>query len=284
MEKKNEDVLIDVDGIGKSVKRAALFFAVIIIGLIVVNGSYFIVGPGERGVLMTFGEVVPTSYSEGIHWKFPVMQTAAIVKVQTLKFEDESEAGSKDLQVVNTNIALNYHIAPESAYRIFQEIGQDYEVKVIDPAIKESVKATTAQYTAEELITKREEVAMKIKSSISDKLVSRGIYVESMSIVNFAFSESFNNAIEAKVTAEQLKLKADRDLQRIEVEAKQIVTKATAEAEAIKIRADALKQNEKLIALTVAEKWDGKLPNVMVNGQGGTMLFDISNLAAEKTT
>jgi regulator of protease activity HflC (stomatin/prohibitin superfamily) len=244
--------------------------------------SYFVVGAGERGVLMTFGAVDLNSYGEGIHFKIPIIQSVSMVNIKTLKFVDDTGAASKDLQIVTTSIALNYHIDGASAARIYQEIGQDYEAKVIDPAIKESVKANTAQFTAEELITRREEVANKIKESIATKLTSRGIYVESMSIINFDFSESFNNAIEAKVTAEQLKLKAVNDLERIKVEAEQTVTKATAEAEAIKIRANALTQNEKLISLTVAEKWDGHLPNVMVNGDGGNMLFDISNLAQEQ--
>ncbi|MDD5111659.1 MAG: prohibitin family protein [Candidatus Altiarchaeota archaeon] len=259
-----------------------LIAAVIFVTLL--RNCYFIVGPGERGVLMTFGEVAQYSYTEGIHVKMPLVQSVVIINIKTQKMEDTTEASSKDMQIVNTAIALNYHISPDAAQRVFQEIGPGYELTVIDPAIKESVKAITAQFTAEELITKRDDVAVKIRESISQKLAPRYILVETMSITNFQFSRSFNDAIEAKVTAEQLKLKADRDLERIRVEANQTVIRAKAEAEAISIRAEALKQNEKLIPLTIAEKWDGHLPKVMVNGGGSNMLFDISTYANEETS
>lgn len=248
--------------------------------LLFLLGGFFIVGAGERGVLMTFGQVEPVSYGEGIHFKIPIVQGVQIMDVKTAKFSDDTEASSSDLQVVNTQIALNYHINPDMAYKIYQDIGLDFEAKVIDPAIKESVKAATAKYTAEQIISKRDELALIIRDAISDKLTARGIYIESMSIVNIEFSKSFNDAIESKVTAQQKKLQAEVDLQRIQIEANQTVTKATADAQAIKIKAEALKANENLVAWTVANTWDGHLPTVMSNGGGNNaMLFDISNLA-----
>ena len=180
------------------------------------------------------------------------------VKIQ--KDEVPATASSKDLQIVTSRIALNYHLLPESVNKIWQEVGKNYNTRIIAPAIQESVKAETAKFTAEELITKRETVKDQIKTNLAKRLLENFIIVDEFNIIDFDFSAAFNEAIEAKVKAEQLKLKADRDLERIKIEAEQRVADAQGKAKAIQIEAQALRANAQVVELRWIEKWDGKVP------------------------
>jgi regulator of protease activity HflC (stomatin/prohibitin superfamily) len=193
------------------------------------------------------------------------------VPVQIQKEETEGDAASKDLQQVTTKIALNYHLLPARVPQTYQEVGMDWASRIIDPAVSEVFKSITASYTAEELITKREEVTTRIRAGLDRRLSLNGIKVDQVSIVNFRFSRSFNEAIEAKVTAEQNKLKAERDLMRIKVEAEQKITQADAEAKALRaqrqeVTVELLRLREIENQRLAIEKWDGKLPATMAGG------------------
>ena len=180
------------------------------------------------------------------------------VKIQ--KDEVPASASSKDLQVVTSRIALNYHLDPNAVNKVWQDVGKNYNTRIIAPSIQEGVKAVTARFTAEELITKREEVKEQIKANLTIRLSEHAIMVDEFNIIDFEFSPSFNEAIESKVKAEQLKLKADRDLERIKIEKEQMIAAAQGKAEAIRIEAQALIQNPKVVELRWIEKWDGKVP------------------------
>jgi len=147
-----------------------------------------------------------------------------------------------------------------AANKIWQEVGKNYNSRIIAPSIQEAVKAVTAKFTAEELITKRETVKDQIKENLAERLLERDILVDEFNIIDFSFSAAFNDAIEAKVTAEQLKLKAARDLERIKIEADQKIAEAGGKAQAIKIEAEALRANAQVVELRWIEKWDGKTP------------------------
>ena len=227
------------------------------------------IGAGERGVVMNFGAVQKEILNEGLHIRMPIMQKVVIMNVQVQKGEGQGDAASKDLQQVTTNVAINYHLDPLKVAHIYQSIGTFNQVgeRIILPAVSESVKAATAQYTAEELISKRQEVREKIRQLLLVRLAVYGVIVDDFSIVNFAFSREFSNAIESKTTAEQLKLKAERDLERIRIEADQKILQAQAEAESLRLQKENVTEN--LIKLRqiemqqrAIEKWDGKLPQV----------------------
>jgi len=249
----------------------------IIIGLVIVIllfFSIFIVNAGERGVVLTFGKPNEIASSEGLHFKIPFAQRVIKMDVKTQKYEADAGAASKDLQVVSTKIAVNYHLVPEWTPQLYQEIGVAYQDRVIQPAVQEVVKASTAKFTAEELITRRAEVKEDIKQLLKERLQERGIVVEDISITNFDFSDSFNSAIEAKVTAEQNALQAKNKLEQIKYEAEQTVTKAEAEAEALRVQKqqitpDLIKLREIEVQRTAIEKWNGELPQVT----GGAIPF-----------
>lgn len=246
-------------------------FALILV--IVIFGCFRSIPAGHKGVMLTFGKANEIPLDEGLNFKIPLAQKIVRMSVQTLKYESGAGAASKDLQIVSTTIAVNYHLNADTVAMLYKEIGIDYSVRVIQPAVQEVVKAATAKFTAEELITKRPEVKDLIKIELKERLDIRGIFVEDISITNFDFSESFNKAIEAKVEAEQLKLKAERDLQRIMVEAEQKITQAEAEAESIRIQSKALNENPDILQLRAIEKWDGVLPKVT---GGATPFIDIT--------
>jgi len=243
-----------------NVGKIIFHFVPLIIILLMISGGFRTVGAGERGIRLTFGAVDENVLVEGLHIKVPLAQKIVKMDVKIQKNEVSVAAASKDLQVVNSTIALNYHVDPVSAPRLYQEVGVEYDARIIAPAIQESVKAIESQFTAEELITRREEVKIAIKANIAARLLVRGIIVDEFNIINFQFSNAFDEAIEAKVTAEQLKLKADRDLERIKIEKEQMIAAAQGKAEAIRIEAAALSANAKVIELRYIEKWDGKMP------------------------
>jgi regulator of protease activity HflC (stomatin/prohibitin superfamily) len=245
--------------------------AIVVLVVILVMNPLIIIGAGERGVVLNFGAVQPHVLDEGLHVRVPVYQKIVKVDVRVQKEQTEAAAASKDLQDTHSTVALNFNIIPDKAPWVFQHIGGSFRERVIDPTIQEVVKAITARYTAVELITQREKVRVEIRDMLKERLLVYNIAVVDFSIVNFKFSPQFTQAIENKQTAEQMALKAQRDLDRIKIEAQQKITSAQAEAESLRLQ----KQNvsAELIQLRAIEasmaaiqKWDGHLPNVTGSG------------------
>lgn len=235
---------------------AGLFVLIVLINIF----SFFIViNPGERGILLQLG-TVQGLYEPGLHFQLPIVNNVVVIDVRTQKSEDTVDAASKDLQYIEGTIALNYHADPANVDKLYQQVGTEFADRIISPAIQESVKSVTAQFTAEELITKRPAVKEELLVKLRERLDNYYIVVDDVSIVNFNFSEEFNNSIEAKQTAVQNALKAENDLKRIEIEAKQKIETAKAEAESIRIQGEALKENAGLVQLKMVEKWNGQLP------------------------
>lgn len=248
--------------------RGIAFFVVLFLLLGAGCSAFHVVPAGHRGVKFNvFKGVTPHSYDEGLAWKIPYIENFINIDVRIDKVEHQASAASKDLQVVAATIALNFRPDPSKAHALYQTIGLSYRERVIDPAIQESVKAVTASFTAEELVTKREEVKAKIQESLVRRLSRDNILVAELNLTDFQFSRSFNDAIESKQTAEQLALKATRDLDRIRIEAQQRIAQARAEAEAQRLLAGSITQQvvelRRIDAFQQAiAKWDGKMPQV----------------------
>ena len=257
----------------------------IIIG-VVATASVKIVDSGHRGVLLHWDAVDLTNppLEEGLHFVVPFQDEVVNIEVRTLKYASEARSASKDLQTVETTVTVNYHPDKEGVHRLYKNLGLDYENRVIQPAIEETVKQVTANYNAEELITKRPLVKADIEFSIRERLNQFDVVTEVISITDFEFSALFASAIESKVEAEQKALKAENDLRRIEVEARQReanaiglananIAEAKGEAEAIAIINQALAQNPNYLEWLKTQAWDGKLP--LVVGEGGTPFISI---------
>ena len=254
--------------------KTILLGVVVIVILVVILNGFESVGAGERGVVFSeFGGVLEGVLDEGLRFKIPFIEDIIKIDVTIQKAQTQVTASSKDLQMVSSTIALNHHVDPAAANSVYQQTRGAYKNRIIDPAVQESVKAVTAQFTAEELITKRAEVSIDIKEALSKKLRVHNILVDEVSIVDFSFSRVFNDAIEAKQTAEQSALKAQRDLDRIKIEAEQKITSARAEAEGQRLQRETI--TPALLQLRAIEKWDGHLPQVT---SGATPFIDLKGM------
>jgi prohibitin 2 len=248
---------------------------VLIIGAILVFflflSPFVQVGAGERGVVLNFGAVQENVLGEGLHFRIPIMQKVAIMDVKVQKAVTDATSASADLQDVTSSVALNYHVVPDKANVVYQTLGVEFKERIIDPAIQEVMKAVSARYSAEELITKRAAVSEAMRANLAERLLPNNIAVDAVSIVAFSFSKVFTEAIEAKQTAEQLALKAKRDLDRIKIEAEQKITAAKAEAESLRLQRanispDLIELRKIEANLKAIEKWNGILPQVTGGG------------------
>ncbi len=263
-------------------RRGGNITTIVVIGFIAAvvllagMSSITTVQSGTRGIIRTFGEITGI-LGEGLHFRPPFITAVTVVDVRTQRYESTSSAASRDLQIVSTQIVLNYRPDATRVDALIRNIGTDYENLIIDPAVQEALKAATAQFTAEELITKRPAVSQAIQDVLRDRISDRGIIVEAVSITDFNFSEEFARSIEAKQVAEQDALRAERELRRAQIEAQQQVARAEAEAQArlqiAQAEAEALRLQREVISpellqLRFIERWNGILPR-FISGEGG---------------
>lgn len=272
----------------KKAKISVIITVAVIVFLAVIVGfsAVTIVPAGNSGVVVTLGKVDERALDSGLHFKVPFVQSVVMMNNKIQKCEVESNSVSKDLQTVSSAVAVNFHITSDSAAEIYRTIGVQYQDTVLQPAIQEAVKSVSAQYTAEELITKRTAVGDEIASALTEKVSEYGVIIDKFNIVNFEFSEEFNIAIEQKQVAEQNYLKAqtekEQQIMEAEADAKKQLIAAEAEAEAKLKKAEAeAEANEKINAslngniLTYQQiqKWDGKYPSVV--SSDSSILIDV---------
>ena len=228
-----------------------------------------------------------TPLSEGFHLKAPFVQTVEKMSNKIQVFEAKATAVSRDLQTVNSDIVVNYRLISDKSPDMYKNVGVEYSTILVSPVVQECMKSATAKYNAEQLITERESVSTEVKTALDEKLNSYGIYIEKFNIVNFDFTEEFNNAIEAKQVAEQnlLKTKTEQEQAKVvaKTEAEKKVIAANAEAEAIlaqaQAQADANKLleeslSDKVIAYEQIQKWNGVMPKV--TGSDSGLLIDVN--------
>jgi regulator of protease activity HflC (stomatin/prohibitin superfamily) len=206
------------------------------------------------------------------------MQSISKVDIRTQKAEAPANAASKNMQTVSTVVTLNFHLDPGKLRQLYSTVGLDVESKIIAARIQETVKAVVARYTAEELLSQRDQVKTEISESLTKQLLEYNIVVDSggVQITNFDFSRAFNESIEDKQVAEQKALTAKNNLDRIKVEVEQKVAQAQGEAEAIRIQAEAIKAQggKEYVNLKAIEKWNGQLPNYF-GGNGPIPFLDV---------
>ena len=260
--------------------RTALIIIVILIGILFIK-PWVQIGAGERGIVLNFGAVQGKVLEEGLHFRIPIMQEVIAMDVKVQKATTDAAAASSNLQDVSSTVAINYHIVPDKAHIVYQSIGIEFKERIIDPAVQEVVKAVTARYTAEELITKRSAVSDAMRTNLTQRLLTHNIAVDAFSIVGFSFSKIFMEAIESKQTAEQLAMKAQRDLERIKIEAEQKITTAKAEAESLRLQRanislDLIELRKVEANLKAIDKWNGILPQV--TGAGAVPFIGVGDL------
>ena len=261
--------------------------------IVIMFESVVVVEAGHRGVVLYVGAVENRVLGEGIHFIIPFAEQVIQLEVRTLKFEANATAASNDLQEVQTTIALNFHISPDQANIIYQQLGVDYADRIIAPTIQESVKASVAKFNAEELITKRATAKALIAQTIGDTLSARNIVVETVFITDFAFSQAFASQIESKVVAFQKFLTEQNNLKAVQVVANQTVVqaqaaaranvaKANGESQAIKVITVQLKQSPDYLQWLSINRWNGQMPYALGSGGGGSPFFQPAIATAQQ--
>lgn len=237
-----------------------VFAAVFIIGLVVCAVGFDYVPAGTVGVTDKLGDIGTTPLQPGVYWTGFLTSTHEMnARIQVKEYS--AAAASKDLQTVDTKVAVNFRIEPTQAPTIYRTIGQDYQSVIITPIVNEAVRDGTSKYTAEELITKRADAKKYITDSITQKLGSRGLLVSEVAITEFDFSDEFDAAIERKQVAEQDALTAANKLE----ETKLLVQGSKLQQEILAARSLDL-QSEWI------KKWDGRLPTYM-GSESDVMMF-----------
>jgi len=238
-------------------KKVAIIAVIIFCLLVVGLNSFQTIKSGEVGLKVRFGKIVNTKLDEGLNLKIPFIEKIVTVNIKVQKIELQTESSSKDLQNVGTDVAVNYRIESDKATYLYRTVGNNYEVTILDPAIKESIKAIIAKYTAAEVITERAAVSKNCMDELQNKVSKYGIVIDNFNITNLTFSDEYSKAIEDKQVAEQRLEKA-----KLEAEAKIV------EAEATKKANDLMKQSltDELIAKEFIAKWDGHLPQTYAGG------------------
>ena len=281
------DRVINVPKI-KFPKKVISLIIVAIIALIVLFCSTVTIQSGTVGVVSRFGAAQDNPLQPGFHFIIPFITTVHKMDVKTQKIEADCTAASKDLQTIATKVAINFKIDSATAPNLYRSVNINYQDTIIRPAIQEAVKSVTARFSAEELISKRQDASTTIAQELSEKISKYGITIELFNILNLDFSEEFNKAIEAKQTAQQAALKAEQDLTRVKIEAQQKLEQAKAEADATRATADAeayaiqkmqeqLAKDPRYIDYYKLQKWDGKLPQVEGSS---TPIIDMRDSAA----
>ena len=301
----------------KKVTRIISLVVVLVFVLVLGFNAFATVPVGATGIMLTLGKVEDAALSEGIHFKIPFAQRIISVDNRVKKLEMSTEAFSKDIQTVSATLAVNYRLQTDKTFSIYKTTGLMYEENIVIPATHEVLKSVCAQYTAEELISKRAESSDKMRDELDTKLDEIGITITDFNIIDFDFSDEFISAVESKQVAEQLKKKAatenetaiaqaEREKQvtikqseaeaermRLEAEAKakSVLIAAEAEAAATKLSADAESYRleaiskyitEGVIQMTITQKWNGELPTIVGSDMAGIM--DVSDLIATPET
>lgn len=252
----------------------------IIGGIALLMGGLFcrpfaIVNAGERGVVMRLGKVQDTILDEGIHPIVPIVTSVRRLSVRVQKNDLKSDAASKDLQKVTTDLTVNWHIDPNKVNKVFQQVGSEEQIvnSIITPSVSEVLKAATAKKTAEGIIIERTELKAEIDKNLKTRLEAYGIMVDDVSLVNFSFSPEFSKAIEAKQIAEQEAKQADFLALKASKDAAAEVNRAKGQAESQRLVRQTL--TPELLQKQAIEKWNGQFPTVM-GGNGALPLINIT--------
>ncbi len=258
----------------------AISFVVALLILLAAAGPVVVVGAGFRGVLMNFGQVQDEILGEGLHWRIPIMQEIKQLSVRVQKTDILAQVGSKDLQDVKLDVAVNWHIDPNKVNKVYQNVGDEEQIvnRILIPAVGEVVKAAAAKKNAEEILTKRPELKAEIDANLDDRLLNYGIVLDSVSLLDVQFSKEFAEAIERKQIAEQEAQRAVYIAQKAAREAEAEVNRARGKAEAQRLLQETL--TPAVLQNKALEVWDGKFP--LVYGGGALPFINIDNLVSAR--
>ncbi len=255
------------------IKKYKKFLPLVLVGLIalfVLADGFFTIQPGEVGIKVRLGKIVD-SYSEGLYFKIPFVEKIDRFSIRIQRADIETSAFSNDMQTIVVDMVVNHRIEKGTVVSIYRNLGPDYVKTVIDPITQEAVKSITAKYSAEKIISNRADVTREMDQVVKSRLEEKQIIVTDLSITNFEFTPDFLKSVEDKQIAEQMAKKAEKDVERVKKEAIQVIERAGAEAESLRLQREAV--SDQLIELRkveaqikAIEKWNGVLPQYTGGG------------------
>lgn len=246
-------------------KSFPLFIVIGLVAIVTIFSTVIVINAGEVGVVTRFGKLMQNRLNPGLNFVIPYVDRVTHMNLRIVKHEVDSEGATKDLQSVSVRVAVAYQLQNENVTKLYETIGDDDRINetILFPAIQEAVKATSAEFTAEELITKRNEFKTEVDKALKERVAGYYFNIEEVSIVNFSFSDAFNQAVESKQVAEQRAKQAGYEVEQMKKE-----------VEKYKLQSESLTDN--ILRKMYIEKWDGKLPqyvgdkdalSILINGK-----------------
>lgn len=255
---------------------------IILVILIFLSMSFGSIPAGYRGVVLRWGGITGNVLGEGFYVILPIADSVQMMSIQVTAYTSDASAASQDLQDVMTQVTINYSLESDKVGWVWQNLRDEWEMRVMSPAVQESVKAVTAKFPATDLITQRSLVKQQVEEKLIARLEQYGIKVSAVSITNFTFSPEFSTAIEAKMVASQKAQEAEYKLKQVQIEAEQALAAATGKAKALEIESKALLTNPQILTMRMIEKWNGIMPQVLMGDSGAMPVLDI--LKSQKVT
>lgn len=265
--------------IARLIGIAILIFVIVIMAS---SGTY-VVQPGYRGVQVTMGRVSPAFKPEGFGLKAPLITHIHPISIRQQTAQDKAECYSADLQQIQVELRVLFRIPESSVVKLFQEYyGEPFE-SLVAPRVHEAIKEAAASQSAELVVKNREQIKTRALE-LTRKKIGPLLVVEDIVIQNIALTKELENAIEAKMVQEQEAAKSKYLQQRAQIEADTAVIKAKGEAQSIRIRGQALKENPSYLDLQIVDKWDGLTP-LVIGGADNLVLTmqDLEHLKQQKT-
>ena len=251
---------------------------ILLVGMIMLFASTSIVPTGHIGVVTLYSKVQDKYLDAGFHWVKPFVEDVHDVDIRTQKYSNTVEGSAKDLQIVNITMSINYQIKPEKVTELYAKVGKDYSNIILNPALQSSLKASMAQFTAEEMITKRAEVSNTITKELNESL-DNYFLISAVNLENIDFTDEYNKAIEAKTTNQQKAEAEKAKLEITKVQNEQKINTAEAEAKVRELQSKSvtdksLEQLKLEIQRELIQKWNGQFPTTML-GDNPNMLFNL---------
>lgn len=262
----------------KGVVALVIGAIILLVGMIMLFASTSIVPTGHIGVVTLYSKVQDKYLDAGFHWVKPFVEDVHDVDIRTQKYSNTVEGSAKDLQIVNITMSINYQIKPEKVTELYAKVGKDYSNIILNPALQSSLKASMAQFTAEEMITKRAEVSNTITKELNESL-DNYFLISAVNLENIDFTDEYNKAIEAKTTNQQKAEAEKAKLEITKVQNEQKINTAEAEAKVRELQSKSvtdksLEQLKLEIQRELIQKWNGQFPTTML-GDNPNMLFNL---------
>jgi len=235
-----------------------------LVALILIFGSTYTIKSTERGVISTFGKMNSEVVGDGLHFKWPFIQSVKKVNIQQKKFDGQENSYTRDVQTSTVDYTINYDLVRENVSGLMRNVGEDYHNRIVVPFIRSAMKEAFGNFAATEIVENRDDVRREIEKMLRNTLDSNYFMNIQFQLTDIDFDDDFEKAIKDKQVAEQQALKAKNVTIQVEEKAKQTRIAAEAEAEAMRIKANALAQNQKLVEWQAVTQWDGKLPQYMM--------------------